>query len=477
MSVEITTADGVRIHATHFVTTATSHTNPPNILFLGGIATSITIDLISLNILRTMGTVYTFDYRGHGKSGGVWPITNMDLIARDARDVLQHYMRTAMWKDNKIILIGVSIGTVVARLLYDINGFPRVSRILLFDPVTPLGFTGVVGGSAEYNLFDRDRLALLSEGLRFTRVRLSEEDDTALRLALRGHYDLVESVLRSASASPLLVIPREIPVMVIASTADTLVFPSKVCEEVIRADLHPDNAVHLTFGPHAFSSFHPRLATYRICKDFVNGEHVPRMSGLLPADGGGWSSPIPYPDGCTGALPPTRVGPGFNVAFPGWRDSRYGRFAAQTLMSISVVLSKWGVPEPVSNLLALSMSLLVPVKYPLSMGVLIASPVHVEVSVSAYKRTNLFAYVFIWSRYRGYRLIATGYKTYEGTAEPVRTAVALDWSVEKFSPSAQVYVGFRTRDPRYHDPSKVVAQTHVVLTGPVTIMAPKMTPQ
>ena len=100
--------DGMKLHAW----LVSGHPDKPMVLFFHGNSTNISYGVGILKYLNGMGfSVFTFDYRGFGKSHGR-TVAEEDLY-QDARGALD-YLRIKGWSSSRMIYFGQSMGAAVS---------------------------------------------------------------------------------------------------------------------------------------------------------------------------------------------------------------------------------------------------------------------------------------------------------------------------------------------------------------------------
>ena len=130
--VTLTTSDNIQLHGwfTH------GEKGKPVVLFFHGNAGNISHRIDNIRLLHKLGlSVFIFDYRGFGKSGGT---PSEAGLTKDALAAL-NWLQTTGWKSEQITYFGRSLGAGVAVNLADLK---PPAKLILETPFTSLPAMG-----------------------------------------------------------------------------------------------------------------------------------------------------------------------------------------------------------------------------------------------------------------------------------------------------------------------------------------------
>jgi alpha-beta hydrolase superfamily lysophospholipase len=145
--VRFASEDGVPLHG--WLLSPRDRVSRGTILFLHGNAENISTHVQSvLWLVREGYTVFAFDYRGYGRSGGEAP--DIPGVHRDARAALSHILSLAGVSPDRLVVFGQSLGAAVAVHTVATASSVRRPRALILD--SPF---------AGYRRIVRDRLSSL----------------------------------------------------------------------------------------------------------------------------------------------------------------------------------------------------------------------------------------------------------------------------------------------------------------------------
>ncbi|MGZ8430283.1 MAG: alpha/beta hydrolase, partial [Candidatus Deferrimicrobiaceae bacterium] len=128
--VRFASEDGVPLHG--WLLSPRDRVSRGTILFLHGNAENISTHVRSiLWLVREGYTVFAFDYRGYGTSGGDAP--DIPGVHRDARAALSHILSLAGFSPDRLVVFGQSLGAAVAVHTVATASPARRPRALILD--------------------------------------------------------------------------------------------------------------------------------------------------------------------------------------------------------------------------------------------------------------------------------------------------------------------------------------------------------